>query len=62
MLKNWIDFLTILAWMVSVLIYLPLAIRNDAKDFGYYTTWLIYLVIAIGAVNMTLTRAAPLIS
>jgi hypothetical protein len=60
-LKNWIDFLTVVLWMVLVLIYLPLVIR-DGKNFGYYSAWLVYLAVAIGVANLVLSRHAYLIS
>lgn len=53
MLKNWIDFLTIVTWTVLGLTYLPMVIR-DRKNFGYYTTWFVYLVLATGVLNVVL--------
>lgn len=61
MLKNWIDFLTIVTWLSLVLTW-PVLVIREPKQWSYYTTWMIYLAVAIGIANLILSANVYLIS
>lgn len=61
MLKNWIDFLTIVTWLVLGLT-LPTLVIRDPLNWGYYTKWILYLAAIAGIANLVLSRNVYLIS